>query len=244
METAWLAVGGFILLAVTLEAITGFGGIVIALSLGALIVPIDQLVVVLVPLSVCLSSVMVWRNLRFIDRNLLLKVVLPGMLLGTAGGYLAKPWIHAQVSRQLFGLLVLWFSGRELLRLRYARATGTRPLWLTRALTLAAGVTHGLFASGGPLLVYALAGTTLDKARFRATLAAVWLTLNSTLAVAFVFDGRLVPALPKVAAFLPLLAIGLLLGEWLHHRVNEQNFRVAIYALLLVTGALLIMPRV
>ena len=34
MESAWLALAGFILLAYTLEAITGFGSIVIALSLG------------------------------------------------------------------------------------------------------------------------------------------------------------------------------------------------------------------
>ena len=45
-----------------------------------------------------------------------------------------------------------------------------RPMWLSRLLSLGAGISHGLFASGGPLLVFALAGTHLDKARLRATL--------------------------------------------------------------------------
>lgn len=243
MDTAWVLMGGFILLAFTLEAITGFGSIVIALSLGALVLPIDQLVVVLVPLSVCLSSVMAWRNRAHMDRSLLWRVVLPGMLAGTLLGYLGKPWLNPQLSRQLFGVLVLWFSARELWRLRNEQAVRPRPMWLTRILTVASGVTHGLFASGGPLLVYALAGTTMDKARFRATLATVWLTLNATLTLAFFVDGRLGVALPKVAMFLPLLIVGVWLGEAMHHRVKEQHFRVAIYALLLVTGALLIMPR-
>jgi uncharacterized membrane protein YfcA len=54
-------------------------------------------------------------------------------------------------------------------------------------------------------------------------------------------DGQLVPALPLVASYLPLLLLGLWIGEKLHHRVDEQQFRKAIFLLLLVTGSLLIM---
>ena len=44
----WFLLGLFILLSYTLEAITGFGSIVIAVSLGALIMPIGDLLPVLV----------------------------------------------------------------------------------------------------------------------------------------------------------------------------------------------------
>ena len=103
-----------------------------------------------------------------------------------------------------------------------------------------AGVTHGLFASGGPLLVYSLSGVALDKARFRATLICVWLTLNSLLTLIFAIDGSLLPALPRIAAFLPVAISGVSLGEWLHHRISEQRFRVAVFLLLLVTGIALL----
>jgi hypothetical protein len=56
MDPVWIAIGGFIFLAYTLEAITGFGSIIIALSLSAQLVPIDVVLPVLVPLSVCMSS--------------------------------------------------------------------------------------------------------------------------------------------------------------------------------------------
>ena len=242
MELIWLALAGFILLAYTLEAITGFGSIVIALSLGALLLPIEQLLPVLVPLNICMTGYLVARHWRAIDWRLLLGMILPGMVIGTLLGYALLPFLNAALAKRLFGALVLWFAARELWRLRHATAQPVRPLWLSRLLSLCAGVSHGLFASGGPLLVFALAGTQLNKARLRATLVTVWFTLNSLLTLAFLLDGRLLPALPQVASYAPLLLIGVWLGERLHQRFNEQHFRIAIYLLLLVTGGLLLAP--
>lgn len=242
MEMVWLALGGFILLAYTLEAITGFGSIVIALSLGALMLPIEVLLPVLVPLNICMTGYLAWRHRQMIDRRLLLGMILPGMVAGTLLGYALLPYLDAPLAKRLFGALVLWFAVRELWRLRHNSAAHLRPLWLSRLISLCAGISHGLFASGGPLLVFALAGTTLDKARLRATLVTVWFTLNSLLTVAFLLDGRLLPALPQVACYAPLLLVGVWLGERLHQRFNEQHFRISIYLLLLVTGCLLLAP--
>ena len=52
----WVLLGLFVLLAYTTEAMTGFGSIVIALSLGALVLPLDTLMPVLVPLNLLLSG--------------------------------------------------------------------------------------------------------------------------------------------------------------------------------------------
>ena len=52
-------------------------------------------------------------------------------------------------------------------------------------------------------------------------------------------QGELVPALPRLPWFIPLLVLGMLVGEYLHHRVNEQRFRQLVYGLLLVTGTIL-----
>lgn len=242
MAYAPYALGGFILLAYTLEAVTGFGSIVIALSLGALLLPIDQLLPVLVPLNIGMTGYLVWRHRQMIDRPLLLGTILPGMLIGTLLGYLLLPYLDEALLKRGFGVLILWFASRELWRLRHASALPVRPQWLTRLLTLGAGLSHGLFASGGPLLVFGLAGTSLDKARFRATLVSVWFTLNSLLTLAFLVDGRLLPALPQVLAYAPLLLVGLWAGERLHLRFDERHFRIAIYILLLVTGTLLLAP--
>ncbi|MDF3932906.1 sulfite exporter TauE/SafE family protein [Pseudomonas citronellolis] len=236
------ALGGFILLAYTLEAVTGFGSVVVALSLGALLLPIEQLLPVLVPLNVGLTSYLAWRHRRLVQWRLLLATLLPGMLLGMIVGYLLLPWLDPQLLKRGFGLLILWFALRELHRGLHGTPRGEVPTWLMRLATGAAGVCQGLFASGGPLLVYALAGQPLDKSRLRATLVCVWCSLNGLLTLAFLLDGRLRPALPQVLAYAPLLPVGLWLGEILHRRCAERHFRLAIHLLLLLSGTLLLAP--
>ena len=243
MTDPWLWLGLFILLAYSIEAMTGFGSIVIALSLGAIMLPIPELLPVLVPLNVLMSLYMTMRHHRHIDWSLLLTLVLPLMLAGTLTGYWLQPWLADSLLRVLFGLLVVWFSGRELWRLyRGHEAPAHRPL-TSRLLTFGAGVTHGLFASGGPLLVYALAGIRMDKSRTRATLILVWLTLNTTLTLLYLADGSLIPHLPRIAGYLPVLVIGVLVGDFLHHRINEVRFRQAVFILLMITGGLLMLEH-
>lgn len=237
MEYLWL-LALFILLSYTVEAVTGFGSIVIALSLGALLMPVPQLLPILVPLNILMTGWLTFRLRKQIDLSLLLRRILPLMLIGTVLGYLLLPWLSEQWLKPLFGVLIFWFAGRELWRLHRSKPV-QHPSWLASPLMLAAGISHGLFASGGPLLVYALAGTTLDKARFRATLISVWFLLNSTLTLAFLIDGRLLPALPTVAWLALLLPVGVWLGEYLHQRVDELLFRKIVYGLLLITGTIL-----
>lgn len=238
----WLWLGAFILLAYTTEAMTGFGSIVIALSLGALLLPISTMLPVLVPLNIVMTGYLTWRLRAHINRPTLLRLILPIMGAGTLAGYLLHPWLGESLLQSLFGLLIVWFTARELWRSRSAAASRPHGALWTRGWTFAAGITHGLFASGGPLLVYALTGATLDKACFRATLIAVWFTLNSCLTLAFLADGSLLPALPQVGAYLPLLLIGVLLGDWLHRRVDERTFRLTVHVVLLLSGLALVWP--
>lgn len=237
----WAAIGGFIFVAFTLEVITGFGSTVIALALGALLVPIESLLPVLVPLSLFMSATIAWRYRELIDWSLLLRTVLPGMFLGTLVGYGLIPLLNGALMKGLLGLIIIWFAASELWRDRQHTTDRPKPVWVVRTLIFLAGMSHGLFASGGPLLVYSVAGLQLGKLRFRATLSTVWLALNSVLSCIYLMDGQLLPALPRVASYFPLLLAGLWVGEKLHHRVDESQFRKLIFVLLLVTGSLLIL---
>lgn len=240
MIDPWLWLGLFILLAYTIEAVTGFGSLVIALSLGALILPIAAIMPVVVPLNVLMSGYLAWRNREHIDWALLLRVILPFMLVGTLAGYGLRPWLGDALLKGAFGLLVLSFAARELWRMARGHVIAPHSPLVNRVITLGAGLTHGLFASGGPLLVHAMAGNTLDKSRLRATMLSVWFSLNASLSVLFLLDGSLLPSLPRVLTYMPLLVVGVLLGEYLHRRLNEQRFRQMVYSLLVVTGMLLI----
>ena len=90
------------------------------------------------------------------------------------------------------------------------------------------------------LLVAGLAGTALGKAALRAALLTVWLLLNAALTVLYAVDGSLLPALPRVLALAPVLVVGLVLGEALHRRLDEQVFRRVVLLLLAGTGVALL----
>ncbi|MDO3720843.1 sulfite exporter TauE/SafE family protein [Marinobacter sp. chi1] len=240
MNDPWLWLGLAILLAYTIEAITGFGSIVIALSLGAIVLPIPEMLPVLVPLNVFMSGYLTWKHRQHIDWHLLTALILPLMVAGTFTGYVLTPWLGTSLLKALFGALVVWFAGKELWRLFSGHVAELHGRTTSRILTFGAGITHGLFASGGPLLVYALTGIQQDKSRTRATLLAVWFTLNLTLSVLYLFDGSLISSFGRLVWYLPLLVVGVLAGEFFHHRLDETRFRKAVYSVLLVTGLLLI----
>ena len=103
MIDPWLWIGLFVLVAYTIEAITGFGSLVIALALGALLLPVPELLPVLVPLNVLMSGFLTWRNRQHIDRALLLKVILPLMLGGTLLGYLLQNGLADNLLKLLLG---------------------------------------------------------------------------------------------------------------------------------------------
>lgn len=235
-----ILLGVFILLSYTIEAITGFGSIVIALSLGALILPIPELLPILVPLNIGLSGYLVVKYRRHIQWRLFWITIAPLMVAGTLLGTWLRPALGNQQLAGIFALFIALFGARELYKMARNRPEQAHPRWRHQLLIGGAGVTHGLFASGGPLLVFALAGNTLNKAQLRATLLTVWLTLNTLLTTLFIVDGSLRQSLPKIALYLPLLVLGLTLGERLHHRVSERQFKQLVYATLMVTGLLLL----
>jgi uncharacterized membrane protein YfcA len=94
-----------------------------------------------------------------------------------------------------------------------------------------------MFSTGGPLLVWALGRSLTGKRAFRATLACVWLVLATSLTLAYAANDRVdAGTLRATATLVPVLAVALSVGEWAHHRLDEERFRVLVYVLLLGAG--------
>lgn len=232
---AWVWLGSAIFLAYGIEAMTGFGSIVLALSMGALVFDLQTLVPMMVTLNILMTAPLTFRHRQHIQWPLLLQRVLPLMLAGTAVGIYLTPLVPAAWSKLLFALLIIWFAARAVLQKQPPQMIPLR-----RDLTIAgAGVTHGLFASGGPMLVYAIARLGLNKAQFRATLLTVWLTLNSGMTLWFFSNGALAQQAHNILLMVPCVIAGALLGNALHHKINEAHFLRVVFALLLIVGFLL-----
>ncbi len=218
--------------------VSGFGVIVLATTLGALLYPLDELLPVLVPTSLALTGVLVVRHRHDVDRALLFRQVLPWMGAGTAIGLALFRVAPAARLRSAFGLVVVGLALHELRRL--ARRTEGRPLTRRRAVPwfLAGGVVHGLFATGGPPLVYAFGRLGIERRPFRATLAAVWFLLNLGMTASYLAAGRVGPPQARaIALLLPLVPAGLAIGEAVHRRIDERRFRALVLLTLLAAGA-------
>lgn len=229
--------------AYTAEAATGFGSIVIALTLGAQLYPVPDLLPLLVPLSVMLTTYIVIRNHHHVDRSLLFGRILPRMGIGLVLGLLIFMNISTAWLTTGLGVGVVAIALIELWRSISGSHADARPLGEVQftGVTIGAGVMQGAAASGGPMLVYALGRLGLPKQSFRATLAVVWLVLNVVLVASYVVTGRLdADSAMFTGLLVPVVIAALGLGNWLHHRLDEDTFRKVVLALLAAAGVALV----
>lgn len=233
---------GIVFVAFLIEAAAGFGSVVVAMTVGALWWPVPQLLGWLVPVNLVLSVYLVARGRAALDWRFLARRMLPLMALGLGAGTLvAAKANEAAWLKPVFGVFVVGVAAWQLSRALSPKDAAAPLPGAVRVLALlGAGVIHGVYATGGPLAVFVSARELKDKASFRATLSALWVALNALVVPRLVVQGDLTGAtLGTSAVLLAPLAVGIVVGEWVHHRLDERRFRVAVAALLLVAGAVL-----
>jgi uncharacterized membrane protein YfcA len=240
LTTALLA--AIVVVAQSVETVTGFGGTVLSLSLGAHLIPLDRLVVSLVLVNVIQNMWLVVRGFRHVRLKLLVTRVLPLCGAGLAVGALIFQELGGGGLKPVLGGFVMTVAVLELVRLyRTTARPATLSPWAASAILVGGGLFHGMFASGGPLVVYFASRSIPDKHAFRATLSLLWLVLNAVLIVTFSIGGRIDrSALALAAAILPALLLGILVGELVHRRVDELKFRKLVQGVLLLTGVFLL----
>ena len=232
----WLAV--IVLFSYTTQAMSGFGSTILALTLGVHFYPMGELLPVLVALDLLVNFYIVARHHQHIHRNLLYRKILPAMTIGIAAGLLVFQIFHGAVLEKIFGFLVACLSIREIYRI-FSRTRDPNSLsgFQSTLYMTAAGFIHGIYASGGPLLIYAVGKQNITKSVFRSTLGAVWLILSVVLTGFYLFSGKLTAASVKLVIVLfPMIVVGIFLGEWLHHRIDEFRFKIFVFAVLLIAG--------
>jgi uncharacterized protein len=237
--STWLLLGGVIILAHTLETILGFGATLIALALGVHLVPLEQLLIVLVVLGLVQSTWLITRGYRHIDWRTLLTMILPISTVGLIAGMLMRDWAGEAHLKIVLGLFVMAVAGVQLYRLRSGKPPQPPVPWKGAAFLVGGGIFHGLFASGGPLIVYYATRVLPGAAVFRATLAVLWWILNAALFTQLASAGGFgTSAITLTSGLLLAAVIGILIGESI--RVRERVFEVMTYGLLFMSGIVLL----
>jgi uncharacterized protein len=222
-------------LAFTIEGAIGFGSTVVTVTLGAFLLPIDELLPAFAPLNVVLSLSILVRTWRAVDRKLLFLRVLPLMVAGMPVGMLAMRVADEALLVRVYGVLIVVLAVVQL-----ANKLPPPPRIAGHVLLFLGGVIQGAFGTGGPLTVFVLGNAVEDKTAFRATLAALWLGLNLVLIGGFVADGRINAESGTLTMRLAIgLVIGLVLGELVHRRLDAARFKAVVWVMLAVAGVAL-----
>lgn len=229
----WIAVAAVALVAFATEGAIGFGGTVLAASLGAQLVPLDVLLPAFVVLNLVLSSWLLGRGFDAIAWRILGREVAPPVAAGAAVG-LALFHLPGQA------WLILAFSAFVIaLAIFQLARPATRDLSRAPRLVLLVlgGIAHGLFGTGGPMIVYVVRRRLPDKRAFRATLAVLWLVLNTALLVNFASSGLYVAPVDAALVALAITILpGLVLGDYIHHKLDAARFETAVWVVLLLAG--------
>lgn len=220
----------------------GFGANLVALPILAHVMSLRFAVPMLLVLDLFAATLMGVRNRRAIDLGEL-KRLAPALLIGMGLGlpvlqHAAERWLLVLLGG-FVGALALWNL------LGHVRAEQASPRWAWPA-GLAGGVFSTLFGTGGPLYTLYLARRIVDTTRLRATIGAV--ILGSALVRLVLFTGSgffAQPGLLKLAALLvPCALVGYAVGSRVHARLPQATVRRAIWVLLLVSAASLLVRGV
>ena len=104
----------------------------------------------------------------------------------------------------------------------------------------AAGIFHGMFVCGGPLLTGYLTGRLTDKTEFRATVSTMWIILNGFIFADDIRMGLWTPELIRTELIcIPIFGISMVIGTWMYKKMDQHFFTLLTYILLCISGTAL-----
>lgn len=237
------ALAGIIFLAYGVQTATGFGAALISVTLGAHIAGVGDIVLYVLALSLVQCGYIAVRYRGAIDWSLLLKWIMPVMGAGTAVGAYVAGYLDSETLRRILGGLILVLSLAELVSSIRRRDKPAKPISppATASGLFGAGLMHGVYAAGGPLLVYTMGRRNLDKSTFRTTITMVWVVLNIGLVA---YHGVIGSYRREILETLPLLAPamigGVVAGELVFRRIEGPRFMQLVFGLLAVAACALL----
>jgi len=221
------------------QAVTGFGAVVLALPILVYFFPLETLVPALVAVNLIQAGYFALRERRQIHRRHAVSL-LSLSLLGLPLGYSIYRYLPETQLKIGLGFIAMAVASWNLAGLKMSRPL---PPPFYHGLNFLGGIAQGALASGGPFLVIYAAKNLPDKSAFRATLSLAWTVLNLILCLSYTAAGSWkMDMVPVIAVALPVIALATWLGLRLHERIPHKPFRVGVFILLFLSGLFLLRP--
>lgn len=238
--SAIFSFGFVVMITHLIEGITGFGCTALALPFTVLLVGIKTAVPLLVILGLLSALYIVIISFKNIVWHEYWQIVIL-VILGLPVGIILFRSLPVEILELVLAVFMIVLSTRGL----YVSFTDKKIIVpnkrVLKLFLFLGGCIHGAFGTGGPLVILYATVALPHKSNFRATLCLLWVTLNTIIVLQSLADGIISVEVIKLLLFsMPFLITGTILGNWLHHKVNEGLFLKLVYLVLLLSGTVLL----
>ncbi len=234
-----------ILLTNVIQGITGFAGTILAMPFGLMLVGYEVAKPVLNVLGIVAGVYVFLGNRKNVNWKELRKIVLV-MAVGILGGIAVKDLFAGEehLLYILLGVFIILLSIQGMhqqLHTKEVQENKPEKALASNFLLVSAGVVHGIFVSGGPLLIGYLTKKIHDKVQFRTTISTVWIFLNTLIMLDDIRAGLWTSSLLMVLLIsLPFFFAGMFIGGKLYAKMSQTLFMKITYILLFVSGVVLL----
>ena len=232
-----------LIIANTIQAITGFAGPLISMPPAILLVGVDQAKAIITFIGWLAALIVTIQNFTYIKWKELGKMIL-FMFIGMYLGILLFDALPLNALLTFYAIVVLAIGAKNLLSQtlrKKERSSHKLPVPILFLVLIIAGMMQGMFTSGGSFLVIYAAVMLTDKTEFRATVSTVWVILNVFLMYNHFQWGFYTPeTLKLIGLSIPPVFASIYIGNRIHDRLNAEAFLTFTYGLLIVSGGILL----
>jgi uncharacterized membrane protein YfcA len=228
--------------AYTVFGLSGFGSTVIAVPILAHFLPVSYLVPLMALLD-CASAGFIGRaNREQLAKAELLRM-LPFVFVGFVLGLTVLVRVPDEYLRAALGIFAVSVGLNGIFNPGLHR---TISKWWCVPAGLIGGAIATIFGAGGPIYATYLSGRLHDKGEIRSTMSTLISISAFVRAVLYAISGLILHAAIFVGAAVlaPFVLIGLRLGSRIHVGLTQVQMRRAVGALLVLTGASLLVRLV
>ncbi|PAV31486.1 hypothetical protein CIL05_02190 [Virgibacillus profundi] len=227
-----------ILLASILQTSTGFGFSIMATPFLLIMFEPREAIQINLILSLVISCALIMKIRHDVDKGIMKKFII-GSIVGLPVGITVFSLIDTTFLKLGVSILILVLTTLLILNFRISRTTNR---------DFAVGGLSGAFTTsigmpGPPILLY-FSGTDTTKEQLRATTLAFYLFIYFvSLIIQVIFAGTSKEIWISGLKGLPLVIIGLIVGQILFKWINQKLFRLLTYGLLFFTGVYLLLQQ-
>lgn len=229
-----------VLLSNIIQCITGFAGTVLAMPPSLMLVGFDTAKPILNVLGIVASIGVVATNRKGFNKKEFFKMI-GIMLVGMVCGFVLTKTIsvNSDVLYKILGGVVLAFVAIGVVNSKSNKKS--IPAFVALIVLVVAGLVHGMFVCGGPLLVIYANEKLKDSQEFRVTVSSVWIVLNSIIMFTDIKAGYFNPRLFVLLGLsVAILFLALWIGNLIFKKMNKKVFMVVTYILMGISGVSLL----